>query len=102
MLDAGVTLEKSKQAILEKTSSGPATAWTPEDLNSFKNGTQASARGIALKLAYGSDFPYRGGEQFITANAGVGIVPSLAQGGLSTVWGAAMLPYLPEDTTDWP
>src|SRR6185295_20323272 len=63
---------------------------------------QASAKGIALKLAYGSDFPYRGGDQFIAANPDVGISPSLAQGGLSNVWGAAMLPYLPEDQSDWP
>lgn len=102
MLDAGLTLEKSRHAALDKTSSIPATDWTPAVLNSFKNGTHASAKGIALKLAYGSDFPYRNGDQFITANPEVGIVPSLAQGGLSNVWGAAMLPYLPEDTTDWP
>jgi len=102
MLDAGLTLEKSKYVALSKTSSSPAADWTRADLNSFKNGIQASAKGIALKLAYGSDFPYRGGDQFVAANTDVGIAPSLAQGGLSNVWGAAMLPYLPEDTTDWP
>ena len=102
MLDAGVTLEKSKQIALEQTSSNSPGNWNRGDLEDFKSGTKATAKGIALKLAYGSDFAYRGGEQFISSNGDIGIVPSLAKGGLSNVWGAAMLPYLPEDTTDWP
>jgi choline dehydrogenase-like flavoprotein len=102
MLDAGITLEKSKQAALDQTSSSSPADWNRGDLEDFKSGTRATAKGIALKLAYGSDFPYRGGEEFISRNDDIGIVPSLAQGGLSNVWGAAMLPYLPEDTGDWP
>ena len=102
MLDAGLSLEESKQLALNRTSSTPQTEWKVDDLDDFKAGTKATAKGITLKLAYGSDFPYRGGEQFIAANGDVGIVPSLAQGGLSNVWGAAMLPYAAEDITDWP
>ena len=102
MLDAGVTLEKSKQLALDQTASTSPAEWNRSHLDDFKSGTKATAKGIALKLAYGSDFPYRGGQQFISANGDIGIVPSLAQGGLSNVWGAAMLPYLPEDTRDWP
>jgi len=102
MLDAGITLEKSKQFALDQTSAGSPANWNPSYIEDFKSGTKATAKGITLKLAYGSDFPYRRGEQFISADGEIGIVPSLAQGGLSNVWGAAMLPYLPEDTTDWP
>jgi choline dehydrogenase-like flavoprotein len=102
MLDAGVGLEESKQSALDQTSSSSSRDWNRGHLEDFKQGTSATAKGIALKLAYGSDFPYRGGEQFISANGDIGIVPSLAQGGLSNVWGAAMLPYLAEDTSDWP
>jgi choline dehydrogenase-like flavoprotein len=102
MLDAGLSLEESKQLALNRTSSTPQAEWKVDDLDDFKAGTKATAKGITLKLAYGSDFPYRGGEQFIAANGDVGIVPSLAQGGLSNVWGAAMLPYAAEDITDWP
>ena len=102
MLDAGLTLEKTKQIALDQTSATSAPDWNADSIRDFKTGTKATAKGIALKLAYGSDFPYRGGEQFISRNDDIGIVPSLAQGGLSNVWGAAMLPYLPEDTSDWP
>ena len=32
----------------------------------------------------------------------VGLVPSLAKGGLSNVWGAAVLPYLADELDEWP
>ncbi len=102
MLDAGLSLEESKQLALDRTTSTRQAEWKVDDLDDFKSGTNATAKGITLKLAYGSDFPYRGGEQFIAANGDIGIVPSLAQGGLSNVWGAAMLPYAADDITDWP
>ena len=102
MLDAGLSLEESKQVALNRTTSMQPSEWKAADLDDFKAGTEATAKGITLKKAYGSDFPYRGGEQFIAANGNVGIVPSLAQGGLSNVWGAAILPYAAEDITDWP
>jgi choline dehydrogenase-like flavoprotein len=102
MLDAGLSLEESKQLALNRTTSTSQAEWKADDLEDFKAGTEATAKGITLKMAYGSDFPYRGGEQFIAANGNIGIVPSLAQGGLSNVWGAAMLPYAAEDITDWP
>lgn len=102
MLDAGLSLEESKQLALNRTTSTSQAEWKGDDLDDFMAGTEATAKGITLKMAYGSDFPYRGGEQFIAANGDTGIVPSLAQGGLSNVWGAAMLPYAAEDITDWP
>src|SRR5258705_4603629 len=102
MLDGGLSLEGSTQRALDRTSSISATEWSSESLNSFKAGTVATAAGIPLKLAYGSNFPYRDAGQFIVPNDRVGIVPSLARGGLSNVWGAAMLPYLPQNTSDWP
>ena len=102
MLDAGLSLEESKQLALNRTSSTPQSEWKIDDLEDFKAGTSATAKGITLKLAYGSDFPYREAGQFIAANGDIGILPSLAQGGLSNVWGAAMLPYASDDITDWP
>lgn len=56
-----------------------------------------------FKLIKGSDFPYRHfafGPEFKTN--GMAIPYSFSFGGLSTVWGAAMLPYSSEDTVNWP
>jgi choline dehydrogenase-like flavoprotein len=102
MLDAGLSLEQSQQETLSHTMSIPASEWDQKTLASFKRGSEATAEGILLKLAYGSDFPYRDAGQFVASTNEVGIVPSLARGGLSNVWGAAVLPYLPQDTADWP
>ena len=41
-------------------------------------------------------------KKFRGADHGTGLKPSLALGGLSNVWGAAMLPYRDEDISDWP
>jgi choline dehydrogenase-like flavoprotein len=62
-----------------------------------------STDGVALKLSYGSDFAYREAEEQLGLHySGVGLRPSLAQGGLSNVWGAAMMPFTARDMRDWP
>src|SRR5438477_7499690 len=59
--------------------------------------------GVPLKLVYGSDFAYReAGEHLGVQYAGVGLRPSLARGGLSNVWGAAVMPFAQRDISDWP
>jgi hypothetical protein len=65
MLDAGLSLEDSRQAALDRTASTPANEWDKAALESFKEGTRATTKGFLLKLAYGSDFPYREAEQFV-------------------------------------
>jgi choline dehydrogenase-like flavoprotein len=63
----------------------------------------ADKTGMPLKLLFGSDFPYRETEEKIPWRGnGTSFRPSLALGGLSNVWGAAMLPHRDEDISDWP
>jgi choline dehydrogenase-like flavoprotein len=69
----------------------------------LRDGVDAKKEGIPLKRAYGSDFPYRpvsGATVFESTNCG--LKPSYAQGGLSNVWGAALMPYCQSDVEDWP
>jgi choline dehydrogenase-like flavoprotein len=55
------------------------------------------------KLSYGSDFPYRDANGGISViQLGVEVISSCARGGLSNVWGGAVLPYRAEDTINWP
>ena len=64
---------------------------------------EATTSGIPLKRLFGSDFPYREAESAMAiAASGMGVRASLARGGLSNVWGAAMLPYLDADIPGWP
>jgi len=103
LLDAGLSLEPERAEAVARLRLGPPESWKPEQLAWLKAGTSASAKGIPLKLIYGSDFPYRESEQHVPADYDrVGLRPSLGRGGLSTVWGAAMLPYQARDLKGWP
>ena len=103
MLDAGLSLEPDRAALVDEMSRTDPSAWTREQLARIKEGTDVSSKGIPLKLLYGSDFPYRHCDELLGMEyKGVALRPSLARGGLSTVWGAAMLPYLEPDIANWP
>lgn len=103
LLDAGLTLEKSRHDLVAQMSAQRPQDWTREQLKDFKSGMTAGPKGIPLKLAYGSDYPYREADIHLPADYdGVALRPSLAQGGFSSVWGAAMMPYSAKDMAGWP
>lgn len=103
MLDAGVTLEPQRWAVVEKLRQKDPSKWTAADLADYQAGMIPDVGGVPLKLVYGSDYAYRGGNEHLRVfYKNVGLRPSLARGGLSTVWGAAMMPYLDQDLEDWP
>jgi choline dehydrogenase-like flavoprotein len=103
MLDAGIGLEPARAEFVAQMRRAAPADWEPQQLARLKEGTSADTKGIPLKLIYGSDFPYRESEQHLPADYdGVGLRPSLAQGGLSNVWGAAMLPHHERDLAGWP
>ncbi len=59
--------------------------------------------GLPLKHVFGSDFHVRALEDDLTVPAGKPRYSrSMAKGGLSNVWGAAVLPYSVDDLKDWP
>ena len=103
MLDAGLELEPAKVAFTRSLAAKKSTAWTAADRSALKSKMDATASGIGLKLLFNSDFPYRETDDLIPWQApGLGVRPSLALGGLSNVWGAAMLPHRDADIADWP
>lgn len=103
LLDAGISLEEPRRDLVARLSGRPPGDWSLEELRDFKAGMSANAKGIPLKLAYGSDYPYRDADIHLPADyEGVALRPSLGQGGFSAVWGAAMMPYSEQDTAGWP
>ena len=103
LLDPGLELEPERTSQLVKLRSLGPENWQSSDLDFLKEGTSASVEGIPLKYAYGSDFPYRDpGVNWDLESDGVETRASFATGGLSTVWGAAVLPYRAQDIHDWP
>jgi len=103
MLDAGIDLEPDRTQIVQRLAAAKPSDWPPSQLARLKEGMIAGNKGIPLKLIFGSDYPYRETEQHIPwQGPGLGLRPSLAFGGFSTVWGAAMLPYRDADIENWP
>jgi choline dehydrogenase-like flavoprotein len=103
LIDAGITLEKNRSDLLAQMSALSPKSWSAEMLKNFKSGMTGKTSGIPTKLAYGSDYPYREANTHVPADYdGVAIGPSLAKGGFSTVWGAAIMPYSKKDVEGWP
>ena len=103
MLDGGLTLEPERAELVERFRRSRPEDWTAADLAAYQSGMNPDAKGVPHKLVYGSDFPYREADQRLGVHyQNVGLRPSLAKGGLSNVWGAAMLPFVERDLKDWP
>ncbi len=103
MLDVGRTLEPDRLATVRRLRETPPVAWHPADVARIKEGMTPGPRGVPRKYAYGSDFPYRGTDTYAPLRqSGVDTALSFARGGLSTVWGAAILPYHDRDLAGWP
>ena len=103
MLDAGLQLEASRARAIEQLSGTAPSGWDPKLVAMLTEKMPIGAKGLPQKLVYGSDFPYREiGDSPACKYDGVGLRPSMAKGGLSNVWGAAMLPYLDTDMAGWP
>jgi choline dehydrogenase-like flavoprotein len=103
MLDAGLELELDRAKVVRQCAAVEPEAWSGAQRGALTGGMAADAKGVPLKLVFGSDFPYRETvEKIPWKNNGTGLKPSLALGGLSNVWGAAMLPYRDTDVADWP
>ncbi len=103
MLDSGIELESGKKRILETLSNSNPEDWNKNLLDKIKNNPGVTSSGLDEKWSYGSDFPYRDVDKYIPMETNnVVIRQSLAKGGLSNVWGAAVLPYIDNDIVDWP
>ena len=103
MLDAGLELEPDRESLVRRMAEQDAAGWDAHSVARIKENMESGASGILLKYAYGSDFPYRETDLHAPREAkGVGLLPSMAKGGLSNVWGAAVLPYLREEFDGWP
>jgi len=103
LIDAGQSLEPSALAQVEQLARTAPESWTNGATAFLKERVESGASGIRLKMAYGSDFPYREspGATQIVCDA-VDIKASYARGGFSNVWGSAVLPYRDVDIHEWP
>ncbi len=103
MLDVGEKLEPERESFVQGLAKVAPIGWPRDAIARMQDNIQSTAHGLPVKLLFGSDFCYRPpkAEKPVEFD-GIGLTPSYALGGLSNVWGSAMLPYLERDTADWP
>jgi choline dehydrogenase-like flavoprotein len=103
LLDAGGELDEDVKARVARLARLQPEAWNPADRESLKGPLRYNTEGAPLKLAFGSDYVYRDVDRLQPVIAQqVDAYRSLAAGGLSTLWGASMLPYSDADFDGWP
>jgi choline dehydrogenase-like flavoprotein len=103
MIDPGYNLDQKRKKIIQRLKSSKKSAWKKADLAQLKSNMNPGLGGLALKSIYGSDYPYQGMDKIQPIKQiNTKMIRTLARGGLSSVWGASILPFRQEDIEDWP
>jgi len=103
MLDAAGARDTAVEALVGRLGSQPPEAWSDSDRQAVRGPLRFNREGAPLKLAFGSDYVYRDADRLLPVDADcVDAYRGLAAGGLSALWGAAILPYSAADLEDWP
>lgn len=102
VLDVGETLDAARQDVVTRMGGQRKTEWSESDLDVITRNPTISGPKV-LRLAYGSGYPYAGTRDIAPLDVDEkGPTPSMARGGYSTIWGAAMLPAAASDMGGWP
>jgi choline dehydrogenase-like flavoprotein len=104
ILDVGNRLDSERQSVVDRMSNQEPTAWNTADLRVITGRGESGQEAIHSKKIFGSGFSFdsRNGAVGVTWKKSTGFNHSLAQGGLSNVWGSSLLPYCQEDMVSWP
>lgn len=101
MLDIGRQLEPGHVARRDRLALMPPQGWSDADRDAWQAGQGDAAPGAVRR--YGSDFAMEPpGATFAEGAADFHLRASAAAGGLSNLWGAALLPYRGADMAGWP
>ena len=103
LLDAGGELEPEIESQVDRLRQSAPEGWPQQEVEALRGELRYNSEGTPLKLLFGSDYPYRDLDrhQRVT-HRGADVYRAFAAGGLSTLWGASVLPYDEADLTGWP
>lgn len=103
LLDAGVRLEEDRAEVVRRLARTEHRDWNPDEIDALCGGSAPRLGRVSLKLAFGSDYAYREVQRLTPfVNEGSATQPTMARGGFSAVWGAAVMPYRSKEIADWP
>ena len=103
VLDGGTTLDTDRRRMADRLAAHPPAPLSEAD-SALLTGDRATVRPLPRHLAFGSGYPYADHDERapIDCDFPGAPVPSLAVGGLSSVWSGAMLPIAEADLASWP
>lgn len=100
MLDPGRRLEPSAQDHRDRLAAADPGSWTATDIENWQAPQFSTPPGQVRR--FGSDFAMVPGDETLVTPERIGLRASHAAGGLSNLWGAAVLPNRAADIVDWP
>jgi choline dehydrogenase-like flavoprotein len=98
MLDIGAVLDSERAQTTDNLARQDPSQWDLAHVSRITNPLDSPER----KRHFGSDYPYALGVQSGLEEHGTRCLVSQARGGLSTVWGAAVLPTPHSEMGNWP
>ena len=102
MIDYGIDLEEDTEKLIGKLRLLSTGEWN-SNIRRRISGNQKIDNETYHKLLFGSDFAYRNADEKLNLELkDIDYKQSLAKGGLSNVWGGAILPYTEDDLKNWP
>ena len=102
VVDSGGSLESVPADRAASLGRKAPSLWPKDDVEWLKSTLQPNTNGVETKLSFGSNYPYEIPKSGPAWDVRGGLKPSFAFGGLSTVWGASVLPYRQEEIKNWP
>ena len=100
ILDAGRELPVAAAKLQAQLAGSEPEAWDEGTLEALRNAGPEDHGDVPLKRLFGSEHSYHFDSRVNADDAS--ILGSFARGGLSNVWGAAIMPFSDSDTCNWP
>lgn len=102
VIDAGVQLDPERSTCRRLMAQREPDEWSEQEAAASHTHLRPDGS-VGPKLVYGSDFAYNPSPDGIAVSYGnLDVRASFAEGGLSNVWGASILPFRQHDISDWP
>ena len=103
ILDVGKSYNRETLASIRRLQVTPLDEWKNSEIyKELYSRRELSETTIPKKRVFGSDFPYEDDRQLNLNQLNTKCLISHAKGGLSNVWGGAVLPFRSEDFQEWP
>lgn len=100
LLDGGKTLPAALRQRLDRFANKPANTWTPDDIETWQAPQLEQSSRLTMRM--GSTHAQNPLADLFAPETQFAGRSSHACGGLSNVWGAAVLPYRQQDIEAWP